>query len=146
LGGIARSSIRPALPRRRPTLDAAIKYFPPAPAPPPIAQLGDLVSYLPDGLDKKMVFHICGDTGGVKNPAPQQLVASAMEADATNDTANGEAAFFYHLGGVVYYNGETSEYYPQFYLPYEYYPLPVVGIPGNHDGDPLTTPDTPQPF
>jgi hypothetical protein len=110
------------------------------------AQLGDLVSHLPDGLDKKMVFHICGDTGGVKNPAAQQLVASAMETDATNNAADGEAAFFYHLGDVVYYNGETSEYFPQFYLPYEHYPLPIVGIPGNHDGDPLTTPDTPQPF
>jgi len=50
-----------------------------------------------------MVFHICGDTGGVKNPGPQQLVASAMEADAMNTTADGEAAFFYHLGDVVYY-------------------------------------------
>jgi hypothetical protein len=110
------------------------------------AKLEDLVSHLPDGLDKKMVFHICGDTGGVKNPGPQQLVASAMEADAMNTTADGEAAFFYHLGDVVYYNGETSEYYPQFYLPYEFYPLPIMGIPGNHDGDPLTTPDTPQPF
>ena len=110
------------------------------------AKLEDLVSHLPDGIDKKMVFHICGDTGGVKNPGPQQLVASAMEADAMNTTADGEAAFFYHLGDVVYYNGETSEYYPQFYLPYEFYPLPIMGIPGNHDGDPLTTPDTPQPF
>jgi hypothetical protein len=45
--------------------------------------LEDLVAELPDGLDKKMVFHICGDTGGVKHPIPQQLVASAMEADAT---------------------------------------------------------------
>jgi acid phosphatase type 7 len=92
------------------------QVFPLGPGATPYrVQLGDLVSHLPDGLDKKMVFHICGDTSGVKNPAPQQ-------------------------------HGETSEYYPQFYLPYEYYPLPIVGIPGNHDGDPLTTPDTPQPF
>jgi hypothetical protein len=56
-----------------------------------------------------MVFHICGDTGGVKNPARQQLVASAMEADATNNPADGDAAFFCHLGDAVYYNGETSE-------------------------------------
>jgi hypothetical protein len=107
-------------------------------------KLEDLVSHLPDGLDKKMVFHICGDTGGVKNPGPQQLVASAMEANATDTTADGETAFFYRLGDVVYYNGETSEYYPQFYLPYEFYPLPIKGIPGYHDGDPLTTLDTPR--
>jgi hypothetical protein len=70
--------------------------------PRPIARNWRISSHLPDGLDKKMVFHICGDTGGVKNPGPQQLVASAMEADATNTTADGEAAFFYHLGDVVY--------------------------------------------
>src|SRR6202023_2617833 len=110
------------------------------------AQLGDLISHLPGGLDKKMVFHICGDTGGGKNPAAQQLVAGAMETEAPKNTAGGGEAFFYPLGDVVYYNGEKSEYYPQFYLPYEHYPLPIVGIPGNHDGDPLTTPDTPQPF
>jgi acid phosphatase type 7 len=57
------------------------------------AKLEDLVVDLPDGLDKKMVFHISGDTGGVKNPAPQQLVASAMEADATDNTENGKLVF-----------------------------------------------------
>jgi len=41
-------------------------------------------------------------------------LASHREADATNNTADGEAAF-YHLGDVVYYNGETSEYYPQLF-------------------------------
>jgi acid phosphatase type 7 len=34
-------------------------------------------------------FHCVGDTGGVKNPSPQQLVAYAME--------NKPASFFYHL-------------------------------------------------
>jgi hypothetical protein len=121
--------------------------FPQGPGASPYrAKLEELVPGLPDGLDQKMVFHICGDTGGVKQPAAQQLVAAAMEADATDNTADGQAAFFYHLGDVVYYNGETSEYYPQFYLPYEHYPLPIMSIAGNHDGDPLTTPDTPQPF
>jgi acid phosphatase type 7 len=125
----------------------AYQDFPEGPGAAPYrAKLEDLVSHLPDGLDKKMVFHICGDTGGVRDPAPQQIVADAMEADATNNTAGGEAAFFYHLGDVVYYNGETSEYYPQFYSPYQFYPLPILGIPGNHDGDLLETPDMPQPF
>jgi hypothetical protein len=110
------------------------------------AQLGNLVSHLPDGLDKKMVLHICGDTGGVKNPAPQQFVGLGDGGRRHEQYGGWEAAFFYHLGDVVYYNGETSEYYPQFYLPYEFYPLSIVGIPGNHDGDPLTTPDTPQSF
>jgi hypothetical protein len=39
--------------------------FPLGPGPAPYrAKLEDLVSHLPDGLDKKIVFHICGDTGG----------------------------------------------------------------------------------
>ncbi len=109
------------------------------------AKLEDLVDHLPDGLDKRMVFHITGDTGGVKDPAPQQLVSEAMEADVVNDSAGGTPVFLYHLGDVVYYNGETKEYYPQFYLPYEHYPLPILSIPGNHDGDPLTTPAAPKP-
>lgn len=92
-----------------------------------------------------MVFHICGDTGGVKNPDAQQRVADAMEADARNNTANGEVAFFYHLGDVVYYNGLTSEYYPQFYEPYGHYPAPIFAIPGNHDGDPFLEAGTREP-
>src|SRR5262249_49914535 len=111
--------------------------FPLGPGAPPYrAKLEDLAENLPAGLDKKMVVHSCGDTGGVKQPDAQQRVADAMEADARN-TASGEVAFFYHLGDVVYYNGLTSEYYPQFYAPYDHYPAPVLGIPGNHDGDPM---------
>jgi len=49
-----------------------------------------------------------------------------------------DPAFCYHLGDVVYYNGEVPEYWPQFYEPYEHYPLPIVAIPGNHDGELLT--------
>lgn len=108
-------------------------------------KLEDLLEHLPPNLDKKMVFHIVGDTGGVRDPQPQQLVAAAMEDDAEHNVSGGQAAFFYHLGDVVYYNGETREYYPQFYLPYEYCPLPIVSIPGNHDGDPMLAPDTNEP-
>jgi calcineurin-like phosphoesterase family protein len=79
--------------------------------------------------DGNLTFHCVGDTGGVKNPAPQQLVAYAME--------NQPSSFFYHLGDIVYYNGESKEYYPQFYEPYQHYRNPIFAIPGNHDGDPL---------
>jgi hypothetical protein len=30
-------------------------------------------------------------------------------------------------------------------LPYEHYPLPILGIPGNHDGDPLKLPGAGNP-
>ena len=83
----------------------------------------------------KLVFHVCGDTGGVKSPEPQQIVAMYMEQDAT--TLSPPPSFLYHLGDVVYFNGQRSEYYPQFYEPYAQYPLPILAIPGNHDGDPL---------
>lgn len=79
--------------------------------------------------EKTMAFHCVGDTGGVRDPVPQQLVANALESIKAN--------FFYHLGDVVYYNGQSEEYYPQFYEPYQHYQHPIFAIPGNHDGDPL---------
>ena len=90
-----------------------------------------------------MAFHCMGDTGGVKNPEPQRLVERGLEQSLQGGqiapSLRGAAmapAFCYHLGDVVYYNGEVAEYFPQFYDPYEHYPLPILGIPGNHDGEP----------
>src|SRR5260370_25141504 len=79
-----------------------------------------------------MTFHSAGDTGGINYPFAQQAVAQALEADM--QLAH-PAAFFYHLGDVVYFNGERSSYYPQFYEPYADYHAPIFSIPGNHDGD-----------
>ncbi len=81
----------------------------------------------------QMTFHCVGDTGGVKRPETQALVAQGMELSLETDKM--AAAFCYHLGDVVYYTGEVEEYWPQFYEPYDKYPLPIVGIPGNHDGE-----------
>lgn len=87
-----------------------------------------------------MVFHTVGDTGGIKNAAPQQIVAMKMEEQVR---AGGAAApsFFYHLGDVLYYYGEMSVASDQFYEPYMHYPAPIFAIPGNHDGD--INPDVP---
>ena len=82
----------------------------------------------------QLTFHVAGDTGGVKHPVPQEIVAIHMSSDFGPDRAE-SPAFFYHLGDVVYYYGATSEYYSQFYEPYGHYPAPIVAIPGNHDGD-----------
>lgn len=85
---------------------------------------------------QKLVFHVAGDTGGVKTPQDQQNVALHMEADFDNtDPTAARPLFFYHLGDVVYYYGEASQYYSQFYEPYQLYPAPILAIPGNHDGD-----------
>ena len=84
----------PAVARRRPEQDPprftqaptfsgrGYQDFPLGPGSAPYrAKLENLVEHLPPGLDQKMVFHVTGDTGGVRDPAPQQIVASAMEDD-----------------------------------------------------------------
>jgi hypothetical protein len=83
----------------------------------------------------KLVFHVGGDTGGVKTPEPQIAVAKAMTDDLRGPEQN-RPQFFYHLGDVVYFNGEHDQYYEQFYEPYGSYAGPIFSIPGNHDGDP----------
>ncbi len=85
----------------------------------------------------RMVFHMVGDTGGIKTPQDQDLVASQMEQDLAAADPTARPAFFYHLGDVVYYYGQASEYYSQFYEPYLHYDAPILAIPGNHDGDVL---------
>jgi acid phosphatase type 7 len=80
-------------------------------------------------------FHVIGDTGGVKFPVPQQIVADVMAHDF--DDGGRLPLFCYHVGDVVYYNGETVQYYSQFYEPYFDYQPPIVGVPGNHDQDPI---------
>lgn len=115
--------------------------FQPLPEPPGRAPYRlDLARLIPQQVaamrDKGgMVLHMVGDTGGVRDPNPQTLVAQGLERDAARPGALGAPAFFYHLGDVVYFDGEASQYYPQFYEPYDHYPLPMMGIPGNHDGD-----------
>ena len=84
---------------------------------------------------ERTVLHAVGDTGGVKNPVSQQLVADVMARDFAG--ANPAPAFCYHLGDIVYYNGELTQYYPQFYEPYRDYPAAFLPIPGNHDVLPL---------
>ena len=92
----------------------------------------------------QIVFHSIGDTGSVKGPNTQSLVADKMVSDFTEANAADVPSFFYHLGDVVYYFGEATYYYDQFYEPFRNYPAPIIAIPGNHDGvvwsgDPETT-------
>ena len=84
---------------------------------------------------QRLVFHMAGDTGGVKAPEYQMNVAEYMETDFDRPDPTTRAAFFYNLGDVIYYYGEASQYYSQFYEPYQLYPAPILAIPGNHDGD-----------
>jgi hypothetical protein len=91
---------------------------------------------------KQIVFHTTGDGGGVRDGAAQEtLVAEAMEEDFSSKNAT-NPAFFYHLGDVVYYNGEEENYPTQFFRPYQFYPAPILALAGNHDSSPSTS-DTP---
>ncbi len=79
-------------------------------------------------------FHVIGDHGGISDPNPQAEVAKAMIADLQARSEPPE--FCYSVGDVVYFNGAKAEYPPQFFEAYAHYNLPILAIPGNHDGDP----------
>jgi hypothetical protein len=82
----------------------------------------------------QIVFHSVGDTGSVEGPTTQSLVADKMVSDFTEANPADIPSFFFHLGDVVYYFGEATYYYDQFFEPYRDYPAPIIAIPGNHDG------------
>ena len=92
---------------------------------------------------KQIVFHSVGDTGSVIGPATQSLVADKMVADFDEANPADVPSFFFHLGDVVYYFGESTYYYDQFYEPYRSYPAPVFAVAGNHDG--VVYPNDPAP-
>lgn len=75
-------------------------------------------------------FFVIGDHGGVKAASPQNAVSYAMQ-----DPQEPPPSFVYSVGDIVYFYGEEWEYPHQFYEPYAHLRVPIVGIPGNHDGD-----------
>lgn len=93
------------------------------------------VAYAELLVSKKLIFQTAGDSGGVHNPHYQQIVADHMEWEFDKNAPANNPLFFYHLGDIVYYFGKMSQYHIQFYEPYKFYPAPILGIPGNHDGD-----------
>ncbi len=125
-----------------PDRDTHFRDLPPPTGPAPFHL--DLRTILPDAnyqaiVDKKkLTFHLNGDMGGIQYAVPQELVAKGMEDDfsATAD-ASENPSFLYITGDCVYFNGEVTEYYKQFYQPYEFYAGPIFAVPGNHDGENL---------
>src|SRR3984957_364356 len=91
----------------------------------------------------QIVFHSVGDTGSVVGPATQSLVADKMVTDFNETNAADVPSFLFHLGDVVYYFGEATYYYDQFFEPYRDYPAPILAIAGNHDG--VVYPKDPSP-
>ena len=95
-----------------------------------------LEEVITDPPKDKMVFHMVGDTGSVRNPSFQKLVVAQMLRHfKENGSEADDPQFLYHLGDVVYNFGEASEYQKQFFIPYERYPAPIVAIAGNHDSE-----------
>jgi Calcineurin-like phosphoesterase len=83
----------------------------------------------------KLVFHCVGDTGGIHGTATEEAIATGMEQQITTAGAGDASSFFYNLGDVIYFNGQSTLYKSEFYEPYQYYPKLIFAIPGNHDGD-----------
>lgn len=99
----------------------------------------DLAEHFPTINDKiaaagRMVLHLLGDSGGVKDGEFQGNVAEAM-IDALHAADEATPDFCYHVGDVVYFTGAHDDYYAQFYEPYAHYDVPIFSIPGNHDGE-----------
>jgi len=82
----------------------------------------------------QIVFHSVGDTGSVVGPATQSLVADKMVTGFNEANLADLPSFLFQLGDLVYYFGEATYYYDQFYEPYRDYPAPILAIAGNHDG------------
>src|SRR5579862_3862645 len=92
------------------------------PLPPPLGlapyhyDLSDHFKPLADTINGagKMVFHVMGDSGGVKDAEFQSNVAKQLVADVEAGGAD-VPRFCYHVGDVVYFTGATTDYYSQFY-------------------------------
>jgi acid phosphatase type 7 len=113
------------------------------PLPPPLAEPPyhyELATAVP-GIEKfakdaeKLVFHVVGDTGGIKDPEYQTSVARSLKSDLTKNK-NERPAFFYHLGDVVYYNGELNKYYDQFMSHTTTIKRPILESPDIINGSP----------
>lgn len=119
--------------------DDSYKYQPlPAPTGPFPYHL-DIEQVIPQISKEKMTFQLLGDSGSLKSNDFQRHVITAMQ-EKFNDAAD-RPQFLYHLGDVVYNHGEASQYYRQFFGPFQHYAAPIFAIAGNHDSD--VHPDAP---
>jgi Icc-related predicted phosphoesterase len=88
----------------------------------------DKVGITDPGAELRFLF--CADWGGIEDPNPQKAVVAAMAARLPGP------AFLYIGGDLNYFDGDPAQWPLQFYQPLEHFPIPVVAVPGNHDGDP----------
>ncbi|AYL99306.1 metallophosphoesterase [Mucilaginibacter celer] len=98
---------------------------------------------VPGIVGNKMIFHMVGDTGSIRNPGSQRRIAALMAKQFEAVAETDQPKFLYHLGDVVYNYGEAKNYYDQFFEPYSIYPGPIFAIAGNHDSDINPAAETP---
>ena len=126
--------VKPVLKKNQP--DDSFKFQPlpkPSGSYPYQLKLAEIIPNPPQG---KLVFHLVGDTGGIKSPRFQQLIASEMAQQYKEaKVAADRPSFLFHLGDIVYHFGEAEQFYNQFFKPYSIYPGPIFAIAGNHDSD-----------
>jgi len=115
------------------SLVAQTQSFQPLPAPTGQAPFRLELTGVLGSEPQSLSLHVIGDHGGVMDPLPQAHVAAALAADHTKRPVS----CCWSVGDVVYFNGAEVEYPSQFGEPYAHYNVPVLAIPGNHDGDPL---------
>lgn len=126
--GIPPSTARQQLQRKQ--TPATTEVTEPLPAPTGAAPYRATPADLGITDAKPITWYLLGDTGGINNPTPQNDVSNAMQAQPGSPPA-----FVYIVGDLVYFYGDEADYPSQFYEPYAHLNAPIVGIPGNHDGD-----------
>lgn len=104
----------------------------------------DLKTVLGESSKERLILHMLGDTGSVRNTDFQKVVVAKMIEQFNDDDRENNPMFLYHLGDIVYNFGEACEYPRQFFEAYSAYPAPVFAIAGNHDSD--VNPDSAEPY
>src|SRR5262249_11246837 len=118
---------KPRRPFGNPVADpkANMRFVPP-PAPTKrnlVLPLNVVMPIATQAIEKagRLVFHSFGDSGGIHGDDVQKMIADCMEAQIHGEPDEGKrAAFLFHLGDVVYFNGLSTDYDQQFYEPYKY--------------------------
>jgi predicted phosphodiesterase len=128
------------------TIDDQFKFQPLPEPTAPYPYHVDIEKIIANPPSSKMVFQLCGDTGGILLPTFQHQVVREMTKQFEEPVPpEDHPLFFFHLGDIVYNYGQVDEYYSQFFDPFRYYPAPIFAIAGNHDADvdPLDIPAPP---